>query len=449
MSNKRSSRPRSARQRRIRSFTIGTALAAATAVLIGTSGCATGASDSADGTTLTYWASNQGTSLDNDKAVLTPVLKDFTDKTGIKVKLEVIGWNDLQTRLQTAVTSGQAPDVTNIGNTWAASLQATGAFLPFGETELKAVGGAKKFVPTALETGGAAGQDPTSVPLYGLAYGLYYNKALFAAAGEKPPTTWEELVATAKKLTTADIAGISLAGGSYTENAHFAFINSAQNGAALFDKKGKPTFTSDGVVDGVMRYLDLMQKDKVMPTADAQFASSNDALARFAAGKAAMTVTQNSAGTSLEAGGMHSDAYGVVPFPSPQGGKAIASMVAGINLSVFKNTKHKDEALKLVDYLTSESAQAALGRQFSTLPVLKGVAPSVKGDPEQIALFQKIYSTMSAPLPTVAAEDQYESTVGKAMNQLFASIATGTPVSRADVKKALQTAQDDVAASVG
>jgi multiple sugar transport system substrate-binding protein len=51
-------------------------------------------------------------------------------KTGIDVKMEVIGWPDLQTRIQTAVTSGQGPDVVNIGNTWAVSLQATGAFLP-------------------------------------------------------------------------------------------------------------------------------------------------------------------------------------------------------------------------------------------------------------------------------------------------------------------------------
>ena len=71
------------------------------------SGNASGGSSGGGNVTLKYWASNQGTSLDNDKAVLTPVLKKFTDETGIKVDLEVIGWNDLQTRIQTAITSGQ------------------------------------------------------------------------------------------------------------------------------------------------------------------------------------------------------------------------------------------------------------------------------------------------------------------------------------------------------
>ena len=35
--------------------------------------------------------------------------------------------------------------------------------------------------------------------------------------------------------------GFSLAAGSYTENVHFAFINSAQNGGEWFDSKGNPT----------------------------------------------------------------------------------------------------------------------------------------------------------------------------------------------------------------
>ncbi|MFL6026374.1 MAG: ABC transporter substrate-binding protein, partial [Friedmanniella sp.] len=167
--------------------------------------------------TLTYWASNQGTSLDNDKEVLTPVLQDFTAQTGIKVNLEAISWNDLQTRIQTAITSGQGPDVLNIGNTWGVSLQATGGLMEFGDQEMQAIGGADKFVPSALATGGAAGTKPTSVPLYGLAYGLYYNKAMFKEAGVQPPTTWEEMVSAAKKLTKPEdkVYGMSLAAGSY------------------------------------------------------------------------------------------------------------------------------------------------------------------------------------------------------------------------------------------
>ncbi|GAA3337052.1 sugar ABC transporter substrate-binding protein [Curtobacterium pusillum] len=426
--------------------------AAAALTVTGLAACSSGSSGSSgDSKTLTYWASNQGTSLQNDKEVLTPVLKKFTKETGIKVNLQVIGWNDLQNKIQTAVTSGQGPDVLNIGNTWAASLQATGAFQEFGSSEMKAIGGKDKFVKTALATGGAPGKTVTSVPLYGLAYGLYYNKKMFSDAGLKPPTTWEELTADAQKLTdpSKKVYGFSLAAGSYTENAHFAFINAAQNGGDWFDKKGDPTFTKKANVDGIKRYLDLMQEQKAVNTSNAQFDNGTQAVAAFAKGQAAMILNQNNADATIQSNGMKADQYGVVPFPAPEGGKQVASHVAGINLSIFKNTKNKDGALKFVKYMTSADTQKTLDKPYSALPVLKSAAEDTSGVSEETKTFLDIYNTKSEPLPLVPAEDQFESTVGKAMNDMFAKIATGGTVSDADIKSALQTAQDQVSQAAG
>lgn len=430
-------------------------LAAATVPVLLLAACSGGGGDDAASggdVTLTYWASNQGTSLDNDEEVLTPVLEDFTEKTGIEVDLEVISWSDLQTRIQTAVTSGQAPDVVNIGNTWAVSLQATGAFLPLDDAAMDAIGGADKFVGTALETGGAPGTDPTSVPLYGLAYGLYYNKAMFEAAGLQPPTTWEDMVAAATALTdpATGVHGMALAAGSYTENNHFAFINATQNGAELFDDEARPTFTEDGVVDGIMRYLDLMQTHDVVNPANAQYDNAALAVADFATGKAAMILNQNNANATIEANGMAPDAYGVVPFPAPSDAVSdVASHVAGINISVFGNTEHPDEALQLVEHMTSEEVQATLGKPFSSLPVLKDATAVFTDDPALAETFTQIYNERSAPLPLVPAEDQFETTVGQAMNTMFATVATGGTVTADDVREAMQTAQDQVEASVG
>jgi multiple sugar transport system substrate-binding protein len=408
-----------------------------------------GGGTAAAGTTLTYWASNQAPSLDKDKEVLTPVLQQFTQQTGIKVNLEVIGWNDLQTRIQTAITSSSGPDVLNIGNTWAASLQATGAFMPYDDAAFQAIGGKDKFVKPAMDTGGAPGQDPTSVPYLGLAYGLYYNKQMFKDAGLNPPTTWEEMVAAAQKLTDASKGtyGFALAAGSYTENVHFAFINGSQNGGEWFDSAGKPTFTSDANVQGVLRYLDLMQKDKVANTSNAQYDNGTKAVNDFATKKVAMILNQNNADNSIQSNGMKSDEYGVVPFPAPSGGQKIASFIAGINMSIFKNTKNKDAALQFVKFMTSPETQKTLGKPFSSLPVLKGETPVFTDNAEEAKTFADIYANMSKPLPLVPGEDQFESTVGKAMNTMFAKIATGGTVTADDVKNALKDAQDQVAAA--
>lgn len=425
------------------------AVAGAALLLTGLTACGGGGAEAADGkdVTLTYWASNQGTSIDNDKEVLTPVLADFTARTGVKVNLEVISWNDLQTRIQTAVTSGQGPDVLNIGNTWAVSLQATGGFTEFGPEQMEAIGGADKFVKTALDTGGAPGTTPTSVPLYGLAYGLYYNKAMFAEAGLQPPTTWQEMQESAKKLTKPDegVYGLSLAAGSYTENNHFAFINAAQNGSEVFDAAGKPTFTDEGVVDGVLRYVDLMQTDKVVNPSDSQYDNGTKSVSAFANKKAAMIINQNNAGATITSNGMKPDEFGVVPFPAPAGASDdTASHVAGINVSIMADSKHQDESLEFVKYLTSPEVQEKLDKPYSALPVLTDGKATFSDNPDEVKIFTDIYQNRSKPLPLVPAEDQFESNVGKSMNNMFAKVATGGTVSRDEVKQAMQTAQDSI-----
>ena len=170
------------------------ALALTTAACSGNSNPSSSSSAGSDasgaGGTITYWASNQGTSLDNDKQVLSPELDEVhqADRDQGQAGGDRLA-RPAQTRIQTAVTDAAGADVLNIGNTWAASLQATGAFMPFDDAAMKAIGGKDKFVKTALDTGGAPARTRRRFRVYGLAYGLYYNKAMFAAAGCTPPTT--------------------------------------------------------------------------------------------------------------------------------------------------------------------------------------------------------------------------------------------------------------------
>jgi multiple sugar transport system substrate-binding protein len=428
-----------------------TTIAAAMAMLL--AGCSggssgTGASGGNSGTTLTYWASNQGSSLQNDKEVLTPILKDFTKQTGIKVDLQVIGWNDLQTKIQTAVTSGQGPDVVNIGNTWGTSFQSTGAFVPFDSKNASAIGGLDRFVKTALDAGGAPGKTPTSVPLYGLAYGLYYNKALFQQAGLQPPTTWEDFVADGKKLTHGAQWGLTLAAASYTENIHFAFLTAAQNGGAFYDASGKPTFNTPENVAGLQRYLALMQTDKIVNPSNAQYDSDAQPSSDFASGKAAMFLSQNNADTTLKADGMKVGDWGVVALPAPAGAAAqISTFPAGINMSVFKYTKHLPQALQFVKYMTSSAVQSELAVPYSVLPVLQGAKADFTTDAAEAKAFMDAYQNHSKPLPQVASEADFESTIGKGLSNLFAQIATGKNVTNADIASMLTSAQQQVEAA--
>jgi multiple sugar transport system substrate-binding protein len=400
-------------------------------------------------TTLTYWASNQGADIATDKKTLQPELDKFKQQTGITVNLEVVGWDNLLNRILAATTSGSGPDVLNIGNTWSASLQATGALLPFDDATMATIGGKDRFLAGSLAATGAPNKPPTAVPIYSLAYTLYYNKKLFAAAGiTKAPTTWAELAEDGKKLTHGDQWGLAVEGANVSENSHHAFAFTQQFGGQLFDSAGKPTFDSDANVAGIKRYIDFMATDKIVNPSDAEY-SNNQAVTDFASGKAAMLLWQ-AADTNLKSRGMTTDDYGVAPVPfespAPAGGKKVNSMVAGINMAVFENTKSKDAALKFVKFMTSDEEQVILNKAYSSMPTVKGAYSDAAFQTDQVKVVQDILATTAAPLPAVPEEAQFETLVGTAMKELFADAASGKAVTAADIKAKLKAANDQVKA---
>jgi multiple sugar transport system substrate-binding protein len=430
-----------------------TALAATATLALGVTAC--GGTSQATSDTITYWASDQGNSLDDTAAKLKPSLERFTKETGVKVQLEVIGWTDLYNRILTAVTSGDGPDVLNIGNTWAVTLQETGAFEPVEGALLEAVGGKDRFLQTSWSTGGAEGKTPTSVPLYGLAYNMYYNTKMFKAAGiEKPPVTWEEFVADAKKLTKdtngdgkMDQWGFTAAGASVSANSHQAFVRGLQNGGTLFDKDGKPTFDSGPQVAGVKQFIDLMATEKVMSPSDAEISQGSQKIDNLINGKAAMLFDQSPL-KNFDARGFKD--WGVAPVPMMQAGATgdagTQSHVAGINLSVFKNSKNKDNAIKLAGWLTSDAEQVALNKAFRSLPVVTGASTDAAFQTEEVKSKRDALANHALPMPLVAKEGQMETLTGTAIKNLFAKAATGT-VSEADIKAALEDANNQMAAA--
>jgi multiple sugar transport system substrate-binding protein len=404
-------------------------------------------SSSSGSKTLTYWASNQGPSLEADKAILQPELDKFEKQTGVKVNVEVVPWSDLLNRLLAAATSGKGPDVVNIGNTWSASLQATGAFLQFDDSTINAVGGKDRFVPAALAAAGAEGKPPTAVPIYSLSYALYYNKKMFADAGiAAPPATWAELVADGKKLTKAGQWGLAEEGANISENSHHAFAFGQQYGGQWFDSSGKATFDSPENVEALKRYIGFMATDKIVNPSNAEYAQ-NQSVSDFANGKAAMLLWQ-AAGSSLKAQKMDPNAYGVAPVPmlenAPSGGKKINSMVAGINMAVFSYTKNKDAALQFVKFMTSDDEQVILNKTYGSLPSVKSAGSNEAFQQPEQKVLAEVLNTTAAPLPQVAQESQFETLVGTAMKELFADAASGKPVTDDAIKAKLTQAQSQV-----
>ena len=239
--------------------------------------------------TLTYWASNQGRSIQQDQQVLGPELKKFEQQTGIKVKLEVIGWPDLLNRILAATSSGQGPDVLNVGNTWSASLQATGAFQAFDDKTHRQGRRQEPVHPLDAHLHRRVRQAAAVRPaLRPRVRALLQQEAVRQGRHRRPAA---DLAGTRRRRAEAHRPGkkqygVGILGASYTEGAHFAFMFGAQQGAKLFQAASRAS-TRRRWSRASSSTSTCCPTDKVVDPSDAEYVNDSDVLKDFADGKSA------------------------------------------------------------------------------------------------------------------------------------------------------------------
>lgn len=432
----------------------GTAAVAAAALVSGLAACGSDSSSTeTSAKELTYWASQQSPSIERDKQILEPQLKEFTAATGIKVNLEVVPFTGLLNKILTATTSGQGPDVFNIGNTWSSSLQATGALVDWDDAMMTKIGGADRFEAVTLQTAGMEGKTPVAVPLYTKVYQLYYNKKLFKEAGvTDPPKTWDEFVTTAKKLTKdtngdgqPDQWGLGVRGQAPTVGAHYAYILGSARGAQYFNGD-KPAFDSAAAAAGIDQYLSWMGKDKIVNPSDAENADWADVYQSFAENKTGMMLVQT-LGQTLKDYKLSDTDYGVAPMPASteSGAQPVGSFLGGTNVTIFKSTDNLAGATELVKFLTSAKQQTVLNTAYGTIPPVKDATGPAFETPEA-KIARETIATRAIPLPRVPQETQFETLIGTDVVNWLADTATGKQPTAEQITAALKAASAKVSA---
>lgn len=190
-----------------------------------------------------------------------------------------------------------------------------------------------------------------------------------------------------------------------------------------------------------------MATDKVMAPADAEISQGSNAVTNLIDGKAAMLFDQNPVKNFKS---RDFKDWAVAPMPvvslSDTGDKATHSFVAGANVSVFKNSKNKDAAVKLAAFLTSDAEQVYLNDAYTSLPSVKAAYSDPKFQSDAAKQKQNTLAEHAKPMPLISKEGQMETLVGNAVKALFAKAATGT-VSQQDIEKALTDANNQMAAA--
>jgi len=164
-----------------------------------------------DITKITYWG------LWEPKSVINGLIAEFEKShPTIKVDYQQQSITDYRQRLQSALASGQGPDIFRFHNTWLPMLKSDLASVPL--TTIEETGLADDYYPTVKESLFSAG-NYYGLPLMIDTLALYYNKEIFDQAGLRPPTTWDEFRQTASLLTIRDENGHVQQAGAAMGNA--------------------------------------------------------------------------------------------------------------------------------------------------------------------------------------------------------------------------------------
>jgi len=317
-----------------------------------------------------------GSSGPAETNAVTSAAKAFTQQTGVKVT--VIAAQNLTQQLAQGFAANKAPDVFYLDPVSFQNYAKRGALYAYADQ----VPNPDDFYP-ALKATFTYNNAFTCVPKDWSTLGLAINTADWSAAGLTSadiPTTWAQLQTVAKKLTTAGRTGLVLAP-DHTGVDDFMY----QNGGTLLSDD-----TKTASVDSPQNVQALSYVKGLLTSGAAKFPAALSAGwngEAFGANKAAMTIVGN-----WLVGTMTSDypnvKYQVVPLPAgPSGTKATLSFTNcwGIPSSDSK----RDEAVKLVEFLSSPEQQLTFAKEFGVMPSRASDAAAwTKEFPTQAAFLQ-------------------------------------------------------------
>jgi multiple sugar transport system substrate-binding protein len=187
-------------------------------------------------------------------------LASFTKRTGIAVKLQALGEDDLSGAVATAAQAGTLPDAIQLPLASVHAYAATGLLDTVAAEDVIGRLGDQTFSQTALSLVSRDGR-PAAVPSDGWGELLIYRKDLFEEAGLPAPTTLEAIEAAARRLDRPGRAGITLAtapGQAFTAQT-FEHVALAA-GCQVVDDQSRIRLTSPPCRRAFRLYVDLARK---------------------------------------------------------------------------------------------------------------------------------------------------------------------------------------------
>jgi len=285
-------------------------------------------------------------------------------------------YDETTDRIQTLLRGGgDLPDIAIIGNQHTVMYVDLDAIIPLDDF-IAAEGEdyIADFVPAFMQNPIFRGHT-WSIPFQRSTPVMYYNKDMFLEAGldpNQPPTTWDEVIDYAQKLTQRDASGNVTVWGVQIPSDIDAWVIQAMaagNGRPWADEEvANRVYFDDPATVEVLEYLRALAKEyEVMPDGLIPWAETP---AAFTSGRAAMIYHTIGSQTNILNQTAGKFEVGVAFIPGKQD---FGVITGGGNLAIFNNgdPEKQEAAWRFIRFLTEPEIMARWCAGTGYLPVTR------------------------------------------------------------------------------
>lgn len=385
-------------------------------------GCSKAAGD--DGVvTLRFWG------LGREGEVVAELIPAFErEHPRIRVRVQQIPWTAAHEKFLTSYVGRSTPDVAQLGNTWIPEFAAIRALEPLAPFIAHS--------PTVRSTAYFTGIWNTNIvdgTLYGVPWYvdtrlIFYRKDILAQAGyDSIPQDWSgwlEAMRAVKRIVGRERFPIYLPTNEWAQPIIFA----QQNGAALLRSGNNyGAFTSPEFRQAFDFYVQLFREG--LAPVQGLYDVANP-FQEFARGYFAMWITGpwNLGEMKRRLPPELQDRWATSPMPGPTGASSGLSTAGGASLVLFRGSKHKREAWKLIEFLSRTEQQVRFYELTGSLPARQEAwrRARLAEDPYARAFWTQLQRV--TPLPAVP---EIESVVQRVAEHAERSIRGGLPTEQA------------------
>ncbi|MFD5922468.1 extracellular solute-binding protein [Kitasatospora sp. NPDC058201] len=336
--------------------------------------CGGGGASQGEDVTLKLVAADYGDKASNSSAAYwKDVAQRFTAANPkIKVDVQVINWNDIDSQVKTMIQSGNVPDVLQTGG----YADKVADDLLYRADEVLSEKTRTNLIDSFAKAGEVKGVQ-YGIPFVSSARAFFYNKAVFAQAGiTEAPKSWDDLRAAAEKIK-AKVPGVTpyaLPLGPEEAQGE-SLIWELGNGGGLTDAQGKYTLNSQANIES-FTWLKSNLVEPGLTYANPATTDRKTAFADFAAGKAAMLNGHPSLIQMSKEGKVD---YGVAPIPGKAGALKSTLGVADWMMA-FKDNGHKEQVRTFLDFAYSKENTLKFDEMYDLMPVTEDTLQEMTGN---------------------------------------------------------------------